>query len=93
MKTKTLQLRNPTNRSPSRAFFLIPLLFACFSLSQTARAILPAPDGGYPGNNTAEGDSALFSLTTGFGNTALGFDALFANTIATETRPPVIARF
>jgi hypothetical protein len=53
----------------------------CFALSPSARAVIPAPDGGYPGNNTAEGDSALFSLTSGLGNTGLGFQALFHNTI------------
>jgi uncharacterized coiled-coil protein SlyX len=41
-----------------------------------ARAVTPAPDGGYAGGNTAEGDSALFSLTSGFGNTAVGQQAL-----------------
>jgi endosialidase-like protein len=45
-----------------------------------ARAVLPAPSGGYPGQNTAEGDNALFSLTTGVSNTAIGFEALFSNT-------------
>ena len=46
-----------------------------------AQAVSPAPDGGYTGNNTAEGTSALFSLTSGVDNTALGFQALFhANT-------------
>jgi Chaperone of endosialidase len=54
--------------------------FACFALSPTARAVTPAPDGGYPGENTAEGEDALFSLTTGLGNTAVGFNALFSNT-------------
>jgi hypothetical protein len=56
------------------------LTLACFTLSPTARAVLPAPGGGYPGQNTAEGDDALFSLTTGVSNTAIGFDALFNNT-------------
>lgn len=36
--------------------------------------------GGYPGFNTAEGDDALFNLTTGSENTAIGFEALFSNT-------------
>jgi uncharacterized coiled-coil protein SlyX len=45
-----------------------------------AQAVVPSPDGGYAGNNTAEGTSALFSLTSGANNTALGFQALFSNT-------------
>lgn len=32
--------------------------------------VVPPPDGGYPGFNTAEGLKTLFSLTTGQGNTA-----------------------
>jgi hypothetical protein len=44
------------------------------------RAVSPAPDGGYGNANTAEGDDALFSLTTGTNNTAIGFDALLSNT-------------
>ena len=42
-----------------------------------AQAVTPAPDGGYPGNNTAEGTQALQSRTTGVNNTALGYQALF----------------
>ena len=87
MKTKnmtTLHLRKSIGRSPLRlAFLLIPLVLTCFALSPTAQAQLPppAPDGGYPNGNTAEGDGALFSLTTGIDNTATGFDALQSNTI------------
>ena len=44
------------------------------------RALTPAPDGGYPGGNTAEGSSALFSLTSGTFNTAVGFLSLGSNT-------------
>jgi hypothetical protein len=61
--------------------FLIPLVLAAFGLSPMAQAQLsPPPDGGYDGNNTAEGTDALFSLTTGTDNTAIGFDALYSNT-------------
>jgi hypothetical protein len=74
--------RDSNSRSPLRhGLFLIPLALAWFALSPTAQAQLsPAPDGGYPNNNTAEGTDALFSVTTGPDNTALGFDALLSNT-------------
>jgi Chaperone of endosialidase len=62
--------------------FLITFSLACFGLSPAAKALLPppAPDGGYPGGNTAEGTDALFSLTSGVWNTALGTRALNHNT-------------
>ena len=52
-----------------------------------ARAVLdPAPDGGYPGNNTAEGDGALFNLGSGASsNTAVGFNALHNNSADNNT--------
>jgi hypothetical protein len=59
---------------------LITFALGCFALVQNTQAVSPAPDGGYPGRNTAEGDNALFSLTTGPENTAVGFQALFSNT-------------
>jgi uncharacterized coiled-coil protein SlyX len=49
---------------------------ACFGFLPTMRAVTPAPDGGYPGRNTAEGQAALLSLTTGGLNTAVGFASL-----------------
>src|SRR5207244_730221 len=78
-------VRNSVRHSPiRRVLLLIPLVFVCFGLSPAARAVLPAPDGGYLGANTAEGDFALFSLPIpfifGFGNTAIGFNALRSNT-------------
>jgi len=60
---------------------LITLTLHCFALLPQAQAVVPPPDGGYPGNNTAEGDFALFSLTTGFENTAVGFAALGSNLV------------
>src|SRR5262249_3772057 len=62
------------------ALILIPLVLICAALTPRAAAVTPAPDGGYPGSNTAEGDGALQSLTSGTSNTAIGFDALFNNT-------------
>jgi hypothetical protein len=52
----------------------------CFALSPTVFAVSPAPDGGYPGGNTAEGQSALLSLTTGTYNTAVGVFSLLSLT-------------
>ena len=52
----------------------------CFALLPDAQAVVPPPDGGYPGENTAEGTHALFSLTTGEFNTGLGWLALQSNT-------------
>src|SRR5204863_1132 len=63
-----------------RVFFLFLLASLFFALSPTAQAVTPAPDGGYGNGNTAEGDDALFSNTTGSANTATGFQALFSNT-------------
>ena len=59
---------------------LASVALAWFAFSSTARALNPPPDGGYPGFNTAEGQKALFSLTTGVGNAAVGWYSLFSNT-------------
>jgi len=72
-------LMYPISRSPwRRGIFLISL--ACFALSQAARAVDPPPGGGYANDNTAVGEDALFSLTTGIRNTATGYEALYSNT-------------
>jgi hypothetical protein len=58
----------------------ILLLLGCFGLlSPKAFGILPPPDGGYPGQNTAEGQSALLHLAGGAYNTALGWASLGFN--------------
>src|SRR4030095_14054814 len=63
-KTNPLLTRNCIKSSAlRRGFCLITLTW--FALSPTLRAVDPPPDGGYPGNNTAEGDNALLKLTSG----------------------------
>ena len=67
-----------------RGFLLIPLVLGCFALSPAALAVTPARDGGYSNQNTAEGEDALFSLTTGTDDAAMGFDALDSNTTGSD---------
>ncbi len=75
---KTLDVTNPIYRSLLRRGFLpIALVLVCFALSSSAPA---TTDEGLPNQNTADGDGALFSLTTGTDNTAVGFDALYSIT-------------
>jgi len=50
--------------------------FLSIAFLPKAEAVNPPPDGAYPGANTAEGENALFSLTTGLYNTAIGFFSL-----------------
>jgi len=57
------------------------LAFLCLpAAGPRAQAVVPPPDGGYPGFTTAEGQKALFSLTTGSANTAVGWFSLFSDT-------------
>ena len=83
MKTTTEPFRNSINSALTTGQFLLVIVtLACLTLLPTPKAsgVSPAPDGGYPGNNTAEGEEALFSNTTGNTNAAIGFDALRSNT-------------
>src|SRR5437868_6512139 len=72
--------RNSSDMKKRISPVLITFALICFALVQNMRAVSPAPDGGYPGGNTAEGQAALFSLTTGGYNTAVGFFSLRSNT-------------
>ena len=75
-------MRNSINRPPwRRGLLLISLIlaFAWLAFLPTARAVTPAPDGGYANEITAEGEDALFSLTTGIDSTAVGYHALHDN--------------
>ncbi len=63
------------------AFLLVLLLLACFALPPGVQAVSPPPDGCYAEFTTVEGCNSLQSLTTGVGNTGLGWYSLFANSI------------
>jgi hypothetical protein len=66
------------NRSPLRSgFFTLTIALCCFALSPPLKAQCPSACGA--GGNTAVGDNALDSLTTGINNTAVGKDALTSN--------------
>jgi uncharacterized coiled-coil protein SlyX len=59
---------------------LITLAVLCpAAVGPKAQAVVPPPDGGYANFSTAEGTNALFSLTTGAANTAVGWFSLFSN--------------
>ena len=59
--------------------FFIALALLYFAILPKAQAVIPPPDGGYPGFNTAEGQNALFSRTTGVANTGVGWYSLWSN--------------
>ena len=81
LEKATLLTRKSINRSRLRSgLFLAALALAYPALSPIAQAVTPPPVGGYPGQNTATGDYALFNVTTGTRNTAIGFWALNTNT-------------
>jgi len=59
---------------------LLILSVVCIGLLPNVVAVSPPPDGGYLGGNTAEGQDALLSLTSGLYNTAAGLYSLRALT-------------
>ena len=59
---------------------LLILSLVCIGLLPNVQAVSPPPDGGYLGGNTAEGQDALLSLTSGLYNTAAGLYSLRALT-------------
>src|SRR5438094_5487228 len=72
---------NHTNQKfNGSALLSVAFVLVCFAISPMAKAVVPPPDGGYPGGNTAEGQAALLSLTTGAFNTAVGWLSLRSNT-------------
>src|SRR5438552_5337035 len=66
------------NRNSTFTTLLLALGF--LALAPMTQAVAPPPDGGYPGGNTAEGQSALLSRSTGTYNTAIGIYSLLSLT-------------
>jgi Chaperone of endosialidase len=74
-------MRNLVPWSPNGCRFLVVLfVLGCCAVSIKAPAISPAPDGACPNGNTDEGNGALFNLTNGVWNTALGLQTLYNDT-------------
>ena len=59
---------------------LILSILVSLRFSPWLHAVSPPPDGGYPGGNTAEEQSALLNRTTGIYNTGIGIYSLLSLT-------------
>ena len=70
---------NPLIQFKQTPILLNMLALLYCGIVPNAPAVVPPPDGGYPGLNTAEGQNALFSLSTGSANTAVGCFSLYSN--------------
>ena len=61
--------------------FVNALIITCFrlvALTPNTFGVVPPPDGGYANFTTAEGTNALLNLTSGAGNTGVGWYSLFS---------------
>jgi hypothetical protein len=69
------------NRDITSIIIVSVLALVCAAAAPKAFGVVPPPDGGYPGFNTAEGQNALLSLDTSIGlaNTAVGWFSLFSD--------------
>ena len=61
-------------------FILTAIALGLLGLAPSLQAVTPPPDGGYPNFTTAEGTNALKNLTTGAGDTGVGWYSLFSDT-------------
>jgi trimeric autotransporter adhesin len=77
----TTKIMNPPIKTITPSLLIaFALGSAVLSPTPNAFGVVPPPEGGYPGGNTAGGQNALFSLTSGTYNTAVGLFALKSNT-------------
>ncbi len=86
LKTLVSCGRDPARSLPfRRGFLLIPLILVAFALCQQTQAA-PNPEtpdpGAKPLSNTADGQGALQSVTSGLYNSAFGFLSVLSNTNA-----------
>src|SRR5262245_32473910 len=56
------------------------IILCLVAVASNLQAVVPPPDGGYPGANTAEGQNALLNLTSGGFNTAVGWLSMRSET-------------
>jgi Chaperone of endosialidase len=71
-------MKSAVQSKPAIPPILATAALLCFGFLPTVSAVSPSPDGCYPGFTTAEGCNALQNLTTGAGNTAVGWFSLFS---------------
>jgi hypothetical protein len=64
------------NRNTIFTAILFTLALLCAAVAPKAFGVVPPPDGGYPGFNTAKGQNALLNLTSGTANTGVGWFSL-----------------
>ena len=76
MKIRIPIIQAAVERQSRFHMILAAIVLIWFEIAPPTQGVSPAPDGGYPGGNTAEGQNALFSLSTGTYNTAVGFLSL-----------------
>jgi len=73
----TLPLKKSIGRSLSRlGLFLIPVVFGCFALAQSARAVTPESKGSNPNGNMAEEETAYLDISSDETNAATGQPAI-----------------
>src|SRR5579884_870037 len=70
------QWKGKTSIMKTRNIIILSCALLCCALLPKAQT---APESALPGFNTADGDHALFNVTTGVGNAAFGWYSLFAN--------------
>jgi Chaperone of endosialidase len=80
MTTPQLESIGRSPLRPGSSVIALALTCSVLLLSPKTFGVSPPPDGGYPGGNTAEGQSALLSLAGGTYNAAVGWLSLTSNT-------------